>query len=100
MFDKDEFERWMAQASNTLNSARQDHSSKSYNWCCFKARQAAEYAVKALLKGPGVSAYGNSIVQLLKDLETCTVLIMGILIFRINKTFDSIDTDMLKNLIG
>jgi HEPN domain-containing protein len=73
MFDKDEFERWMAQASNTLNSARQDHSSKSYNWCCFKAQQAAEYAVKALLKGLGVSAYGNSIVQLLKDLETCTV---------------------------
>jgi len=28
------------------------------------------------------------------------VLIMGILIFRINKTFESIDTDMLKNLIG
>jgi hydrogenase-4 membrane subunit HyfE len=25
---------------------------------------------------------------------------LGILIFRINKTFDSIDTDMLKNLIG
>ena len=28
------------------------------------------------------------------------VLIMGILIFRINKTFESIDTDLLKNLIG
>ena len=28
------------------------------------------------------------------------VLIMGILIFRINKTFETIDTDMLKNLIG
>ncbi len=28
------------------------------------------------------------------------VLIMGILIFRINKTFESIDTDMLKTLIG
>ncbi len=27
-------------------------------------------------------------------------LIMGILIFRINRTFESIDTDMLKNLIG
>ncbi len=27
-------------------------------------------------------------------------LIMGILIFRINKTFESIDTDMLKTLIG
>src|SRR4030067_103734 len=28
------------------------------------------------------------------------VLIMGILIFRINKTFETIDTDILKNLIG
>lgn len=28
------------------------------------------------------------------------VLIMGILIFRINKTFESIDTDLLKTLIG
>jgi len=28
------------------------------------------------------------------------VLIMGILIFRINKTFESIDTDTLKTLIG
>jgi hydrogenase-4 component E len=28
------------------------------------------------------------------------VLIMGILIFRINKTFESVDTSILKNLIG
>ncbi|HLB72173.1 MAG: hypothetical protein OIN88_04130 [Candidatus Methanoperedens sp.] len=28
------------------------------------------------------------------------VLIMGILVFRINRTFESIDTDMLKTLIG
>jgi HEPN domain-containing protein len=70
MFDREEFERWMAQASDTLNSARQDYSAKSYNWSCFKAQQAAEYAVKALLKGLGVSAYGHSIVKLLKDLET------------------------------
>jgi HEPN domain-containing protein len=73
MFDNDEFERWMAQASDTLNSAQQDHSYKSYNWCCFKAQQAAEYAVKALLKGLGISAYGHSIVKLLKDLETYTL---------------------------
>jgi HEPN domain-containing protein len=70
MFDKEEFERWIAQASDTLNSARQDHSIKSYNWCCFKAQQAAEYAVKALLKGLGISAYGHSIVKLLRDMET------------------------------
>ena len=52
MFDGDEFECWMAQASDTLNSTRQD------------------YAVKALLKRLGVSAYGHTIVKLLKDLET------------------------------
>lgn len=31
MFDREEFERWMAQASDTLNSARQDYSIKSHN---------------------------------------------------------------------
>ncbi len=70
MFDKEEFERWMAQASETLKSAKQDFSVKSYNWCCFKAQQAAEYAVKGLLKGLGVSAYGHSIVKLFRNLES------------------------------
>lgn len=69
MFDRDEFERWTAQASDTLVSSRNDFSVKSYNWCCFKAQQAAEYAVKGLLKGLGVSAYGHSIIKLIKDLE-------------------------------
>jgi len=50
MFDNDEFDRWMAQASDTLISARADYLNKSYNWCCFKAQQAAEYAVKALFE--------------------------------------------------
>ncbi|MCX9011406.1 MAG: HEPN domain-containing protein [Candidatus Methanoperedens sp.] len=67
MFDKEEFNRWIAQASDTLNSARMDYSTKSYNWCCFKAQQAAEYAVKGLLKGLGVSAYDLSI----QTLTTC-----------------------------
>ncbi len=70
MFDDDEFDRWMAQAYDTLTSARQDYLNKSFNWCCFKAQQAAEFSIKALLKGVGVSAYGHSIVKLLKDLET------------------------------
>ncbi len=78
MFDKEEFERWIAQASDTLNSARQDYSTKSYNWCSFKAQQAAEYAVKGLLKGLGVSAYGHSIVKLLRDLETYSLSIQAL----------------------
>jgi len=81
MFDNDEFDRWMAQASDTLNSARQDHSNKSYNWSCFKSQQAAEYAVKALLKGLGISAYGHSIVKLLKDLETYTLDVHTLIFF-------------------
>ena len=75
MFDNDEFDRWMAQASDTLISARADYSNKSYNWCCFKAQQAAEYAVKALLKGLGISAYGHSIFKLLKDLESYNLIV-------------------------
>ena len=75
MFDNDEFDRWMAQASDTLISARADYSNKSYNWCCFKAQQAAEYAVKALLKGLGISAYGHSIFKLLKDLKSYDLIV-------------------------
>jgi len=78
MFDKEEFDRWMAQASDTLNSARMDYSTKSYNWCCFKAQQAAEYAVKGLLKGLGVSAYGHSTVKLLRDMETYSISVQNL----------------------
>ena len=35
-----------------------------YNWCCFKAQQAAEYAVKGLLYGFGIMAYGHSVMNL------------------------------------
>ncbi len=78
MFDKDEFERWAEQASDTLASSHHDFSVKSYNWCCFKAQQAAEYAVKGLLKGLGVSAYGHSIIKLLKDLENYDIDMHGL----------------------
>ena len=45
MFDNDEFERWIAQASDTLNSAKMDYSNKSYNWCCFKDKNTAQEAL-------------------------------------------------------
>ena len=46
MFDREEFERWLKQAEKTLESAERDKNNEDYNWCCFKAQQAAEYAVK------------------------------------------------------
>ena len=69
MFDKDEFERWLSQAEYTLKSAQNALSAGFYSWACFKAQQAGEYAVKALLLGIGVMAYGHSIKKLLDVLS-------------------------------
>lgn len=69
MFDREEFERWIAQAEYTLKSAQNDLSAGFYSWACFKAQQAGEYAVKALLLGMGIMAYGHSIKRLLDVLS-------------------------------
>jgi HEPN domain-containing protein len=67
--DKEECRRWLEQAKNTLKSAERDKQSGDYNWCCFKAQQAAEFALKGLLYGVGVSAVGHSLLKLLGELE-------------------------------
>jgi len=69
-FDQDEYERWMAQAEHTLKSAIGDVDDGDYGWACFKAQQAAEYAVKGLLYGLGVAAIGHSILRLLGIVES------------------------------
>jgi len=53
IFDQEEYRRWMKQAEATLSSAKRDKDYGDYNWCCFKAQQAAEFAVKGLLYGVG-----------------------------------------------
>ena len=67
--DEEEYERWMKQAKNTLLSSKRDKEAGDYNWSCFKAQQAAEFAVKALLYGIGLSAIGHSLLKFLGDLE-------------------------------
>ena len=64
-----EYDRWMKSAKTTLRSATNDKSSEFYNWTCFKAQQAAEYAVMAYLRGIGKCYYGHSISLLLVDLR-------------------------------
>lgn len=68
MLDKEEFERWFRTAIRNLESAQGDMERSDYNWACFKSHQAAELALKALLHGLGLPAYGHSILKLLKSL--------------------------------
>ncbi len=69
MFKWSEYERWMKQAEKTLRSALRDLEGKDYEWASFKAQQAAELAVKALLRGMGFAPIGHSITKLLRNLR-------------------------------
>jgi len=67
VLDEREYGRWFETARRTLESARGDASRGDHNWACFKAQQAAEAAVKALLHGLGLPAYGHSVSRLLRE---------------------------------
>ncbi|MDW8021524.1 MAG: HEPN domain-containing protein [Nitrososphaerota archaeon] len=68
MLDEPEYSRWMIMAKRTLESAKGDLQRGDHNWACFKAQQSAEFAVKALLHGLGLEAYGHSVSSLLSRL--------------------------------
>ena len=63
--DVNEYERWMKSATRTLESASHDIERGDYNWACFKAHQAAEKALKALLWGVGVPRTGHALTHIL-----------------------------------
>ncbi|MCX8030273.1 MAG: HEPN domain-containing protein [Thermodesulfovibrionales bacterium] len=69
MIDEKEFFRWFKQAEHNLRSAKSDAQDDSFDWACFKAQQAAEMAVKALIVCLGKIVKGHSIFDLLKTLE-------------------------------
>jgi len=64
-----EFSRWLAMARRTLESAARDVEGGDHNWACFKAHQAAEFAVRGLLYGAGRPARGRSVSKLLEAAE-------------------------------
>ncbi|MEM4665524.1 MAG: HEPN domain-containing protein [Sulfolobales archaeon] len=68
MLDESEFVRWIKSALRTLESARVDHAHGFYSWACFKAHQAAEKALKALLWGLGSPRVSHSLPVLLSEL--------------------------------
>lgn len=67
--DYEEFGRWWRQSEHTLASAERDRQAGDFAWASFKAHQAAEYAVKALLRGLGRVAVGHSVLRLATNLE-------------------------------
>ncbi|MEM2704187.1 MAG: HEPN domain-containing protein [Candidatus Bathyarchaeia archaeon] len=65
--DESEYLRWILFSRKTLDSARGDFERGDYNWACFKSQQAAEFALKALLRGLGMPSYGHSLSRLLEE---------------------------------
>jgi len=64
VFDDTEYNRWLKQAKNTLEGANKDLESSQFNWACFKAHQATEFALKAILYGFGNTPFGHSLRNL------------------------------------
>ena len=77
MCDLSEYRRWLAQAQHTLASARRDAEAGDYSWACFKAEQAAQLALKALLIGQGVEAFGHSTRDLVERVRRLGVEVPG-----------------------
>ena len=63
-FDDTEYIRWIKQAKNTLNGAEKDLNTNQFNWACFKAHQATEFALKAIQYGFGNTPFGHSLRNL------------------------------------
>ena len=87
MLDRREYERWMSQAKKTLELIDADIEYGGYSWACFKAHQAAEFALKALLHLYGEPVFTHDLLKLLssaanlcgveppKDVRECVFLL-------------------------
>ncbi len=72
MIDCEEALRWLRQAEYTLQSIRVDVNGGFHAWACFKSHQAAEYALKAVLRGFGIESFGHDLIDLWrKSLKLC-----------------------------
>jgi len=62
--DEPEFRRWWDAGADALAAARVQADAGFHHWSCFLAEQSAQLAVKALLHGMGVGAWGHDLVEL------------------------------------
>lgn len=75
MIDEKEFHRWFSQARHNLKSSKSDAEDGDYDWACFKAQQAAEISIKALIVSLGKIVRGHSVFDLLKALEDFGIVV-------------------------
>lgn len=64
--DDAEFTRWRAQSDSAARMARLAVEGEEYAWACFLSEQAAQFALKALLHGVGLDAWGHDLFQLVE----------------------------------
>ncbi len=81
MFDLEEYQRWVKEAKNTLESAKSDVENKFFNWACFKCQQSAEFSIKGFLYGKGLTPFGHSLTKLIKMVENLGIDISSIVGF-------------------
>jgi HEPN domain-containing protein len=67
-------EDWMKQAVRDLKAAEEMARSRSFEWSCFAAQQAAEKAVKAVFQKLNAAAWGHSVLDLMKVLSKKTAV--------------------------
>jgi len=69
MVEKTSYERWIYSAENMLQLAKNDMENGAYVWSYYKSRRAAEYALKGLLRGMGITGCNDGpLAQLLSRL--------------------------------
>ncbi len=56
---------WLEQARRDLKAARDSAEDENFEWSCFQAQQAAEKALKALLRYHNQEPMGHTLIQLL-----------------------------------
>lgn len=64
LFDLPELSRWLASAGDAAETARLLAGLGRHNDACFHAEQAAQLALKGLLHGLGLPAWGHDLVEL------------------------------------
>jgi HEPN domain-containing protein len=62
--DRDEFERWRTQSRSAAETAALAADGGRHDWSCFLWEQAAQLAVKGLLHGLGLDAWGHDLTVL------------------------------------
>ena len=62
-------EAWLAQGRRDFEAAQHSFDTGSYEWCAYQAQQAAEKALKALLRFHGREVRGHTLLQLLETVR-------------------------------